>query len=161
MKKIIFIFSLFLFSNISSVQAQLQPGECGIRFSYDATGSLTERVFICNNTSAVMNRQARDSTNKKNSVSLGNSNKSDIATEEIVKVNAIMPNPTSGKFSVRLGEPLNNEKILILDVNGKVIQNSKRSGSELIFDLSNFSSGVYFVKIVSNSKVISFKVVKQ
>jgi hypothetical protein len=148
-----------MFTQIQNLKAQLQPGECGIMFTYDPTGSLIKREFICNNTGSVMNRTAHEEKTKGDSTKA--SKKNEIAEEEIVKVNAIMPNPTSGRFTIRLGKPLNNENVLLMDVNGKVIQNSRKSGSELNFDISPYSSGVYFVKIESNGKVISLKIIKQ
>lgn len=160
MKKIIFILSICLLSHLSNLQAQgLQPGECGIRFTYDATDSLTQREFICNNTGSVMYRTTVVKEVENDSIKVINAN--EIAKDEIVKVNAIMPNPTSGKFTIQLGKPLNNENVLLMDVNGKVIQNSKRSGSNLVFDIGSFSSGIYFVKIGSHGNIVSLKIIKQ
>lgn len=160
MKKIIFILSICLFSQLSNIQAQgLQPGECGIRFTYDATGSLTQREFICNNTGSVMYRTTAVKEAENDSIKAVNVN--EIAKNEIVKINAIMPNPTTGKFTIRMGKALNNENVLLMDANGKVIQNSKRSGVNLNFDISSFSSGIYFVKIGSAENIVSIKIVKQ
>lgn len=159
MKKIIFILVICTFSQIPNLQAQLQPGECGIMFTYDATGSLLKREYICNNTGIVMNRAAIGENTKDDS--LKTSSKTDIAQEEIIKVNAIMPNPTSGRFTIRLGKSLNNANVLLVNVNGKVIQNRRMSGTELNFDIHSYSSGIYFVKIESNGKVISMKIIKQ
>lgn len=160
MKKIIFILVTCLLSSLSNLQAQgLQPGECGIMFTYDATGSLIQREFICNNTGSVMYRTMAIKEAKNDSLKIIAVDET--AKKEIVKINAIIPNPTSGKFTIQLGKPLNNENVLLMDVNGKVIQNGKRSGSILIFDISSCSSGIYFVKIESNVKIVSLKIIKQ
>ncbi len=155
MKKIIFTLSLFIVSQMGTKAQGLQPGECGIMFTYDATGSLTQRQFFCNNTGAVIYQASKNGATPADSTATNNNQ------GEIIKVNALLPNPTSGKFTVRLAMPLKNENVFLMDGNGKVIQNSKKSGSELNFDISSFSSGIYFVKIESNGKMISLKVVKQ
>ena len=105
MKKIIILLSLIIVSQITATKAQgLQPGECGVMFTYDATGSLTQREFICNNTGGVISKAStQNSIYRKDSVS-----------DDIVKINALMPNPTSGKFSVRLAKALNNETVSVL-----------------------------------------------
>lgn len=158
MKKLIFILSFFIFSNLTKVCAQLQPGECGIMFKYDATGSLIKREFICNNTGEVMNRQANNLLSKNDSI---NSQINNIAKKEIIKVNAIMPNPTTGMFTVTLSSPLNNGTVMLLNANGSVIENKKQSGNTLSFDISNRSSGIYFVRLEYEGKVLTFKVIKQ
>lgn len=101
-----------------------------------------------------MNRQAKDmlSTND----SMNNVNK-----EEIIKINAIMPNPTTGLFTVTLSSPINNGTVMLLNTSGSVIENRKYSGRILSFDISNRSSGVYFVRIEYEGKTLTFKVIKQ
>jgi lysyl endopeptidase len=158
MNKIIFILVIFMFCGIASLKAQLQPGECGIMFTYDASGSLIKREFICNNTGVVMNRQAKGTLSKNDSI---NSVKNGISEEEIIKVNAIMPNPTTGRFTVTLSRPINNATVMLLNANGSVIENRKHSGRTLSFDISNRSSGIYFVRIEYEETVLTFKVIKQ
>jgi len=162
MKTLTFILSLFIFLKVSQVQAQgLQPGECGVRFTYDAAGNLTTREFICNNTGVVMYRTAKDEDSKNDSIKTGNNPDKIGEDDEIIKVAAIMPNPTSGRFMVRLSKSLNNGNVLLLDVNGKVMEKSRRSGNNLTFDISLQPSGTYFVKIESEGKVFTFRVIKQ
>lgn len=160
MRKLFFTLSLIIFLIAPNAYAQggLQPGECGIKFTYDATGSLIKREFLCNNTGVVMNRQAKEMLSKNDSI---NSVKNNVAKEEIIKVNAIMPNPTTGRFTVTLSNPLNNGKVMLLNASGSVIENRKQSGSILSFDISNRSSGIYFVRIEYEGKVLTFKVIKQ
>lgn len=161
MKKIIFILSLFIFLKVPDTNAQgLQPGECAIMFTYDAAGNLTQREFFCNNTGNVIYRTT--TTNEKGKtdstkISIGNP----VAEEEIIKVNALMPNPTTGKFLVRLADPLINGNVLLLDANGKVLEKRVQSGNILNFDISSKPSGMYFVRIVSAGKTFTFKVIKQ
>lgn len=159
MKKIIFILVICMFSQIPNLKAQLQPGECGIMFTYDATGSLIKREFICNNTGSVLNRIAKEEKTKVDSIKTANKN--EIAEEEIVKVNAIMPNPTTGLFSVKLSESLIKANVMLVDAKGTVIQKSIQSGNKLRFDISNYPAGMYVVQITQGDKKFSFKILKQ
>lgn len=167
MKKIIFILSFFLFLDAAESTAQgLQPGECAIMFTYDAAGNMTLREFYCNNTGGVVYRTANDEKAKNDSAKKLNGNKipaNDIINnpDEIIKVNALMPNPTTGKFMIRLGEKLTNEEVLLSDANGKFLERRIQSGNILNFDISSLPSGVYFIRINSQSKVFTFKVIKQ
>lgn len=161
MNKFFFILSTLIFLQVADTKAQgLSPGECGIMFTYDATGSLIQRVFFCNNTGAIIYQATRSGNNQTDSVAKGN-NPESLAKEEIIKVNALMPNPTTGQFTVRLAKALKNENVLIMDENGKIIQKSKKSGSELNFDIGSSPAGIYFLKIESNGKRISLKIIKQ
>jgi hypothetical protein len=157
MKKIIFIFSLCIFSNFCDLHAQGLPNNaCGIMFTYDATGSLIKREFICNTSGTVMYRTANSTTKGNDSISTGN-----LSDEKIIKVNALMPNPTTGKFTVTLSSSLKNGKVMLLDANGKIVENRTENGNTLSFDLSSRSSGIYFVRIENEGKVFTFKVIKQ
>ena len=105
-----------------------------------------------------MNRQANNLLSKNDSI---NSQINNIANKEIIKVNAIMPNPTTGMFTVILSSPLNNGTVMLLNASGSVIENKKQSGNTLSFDISNRSSGIYFVRLEYEGKVLTFKVIKQ
>ena len=168
MKKISFILLLVIFSNITKTKAQaLHNGECGIRFTYDAAGNLTLREFICNNTGGDMYRVA-DNKSKSNLTKPGKEsfvNPPDKIvkneSEEIVKINALMPNPTTGKFMVRLADPIKDGNVILLDAGGKILQKRIESGNLLNFDISAQPSGMYLVKIESKGKIFTFKVIKE
>lgn len=80
------------------------------------------------------------------------------------KVN-IFPNPTSGIARIQLspGEHLVGE-LELMDVSGKTIRNSDHVvatsiGSTVEMDYSYFNDGVYFVKITTNRRVLTRKIV--
>lgn len=148
---------LFLMSFQAYTQG-LQPGECGIRFTYDATGSLIKRDYICNNTGVIMYKQANGSGNKTGANS--EVTKDDLK-EDVLKVNAIMPNPTTGAFKIYLSTPINNATVKLLTVNGSVIEKKLHSGNIINFDISSQPSGNYFVSIEYEGKKFTFKVIKQ
>jgi|SRR6185312_5875629 len=157
MKKIIFILVISTFSQTYNLKAQgLQPGECGIMFTYDATGSLIQREFICNNSGTVMNRKTTSTLNGSDSIRVSN-----LPNDKIIKVNALMPNPTTGRFTITLSNSLKNAQVLLLDVNGIIIENKKENGYTITFDIGNRPSGTYFVRVENEGEVFTFKVIKQ
>ena len=84
-----------------------------------------------------------------------------VETIEFQYIDALYPNPTTGKFSITFSKELKNAKVFITDINGKVISSFKANGYKINFDLSAVASGVYFVRIDDAGNVISKKVVKQ
>ncbi len=67
----------------------------------------------------------------------------------------IYPNPTSAKISIE--NLVNDQKIIISNSIGSIIQEIRVTGSVLDLDFKSFSPGLYFVKIGSNS----YKIIKQ
>jgi len=82
-------------------------------------------------------------------------------TEEFQYVDALYPNPTTGKFFIEFSKALNNVDVYIIDVSGKMIKRSKGNGYKLDFDLSNVAAGVYFIRITDGKNVVTKKVIKQ
>ena len=71
----------------------------------------------------------------------------------------IYPNPTTGKLKIEGGEVI-IESVVIYDVFGK-IQKIKNWETENGIDISNLPTGVYFVKICTESGEVVRKVVKE
>lgn len=69
----------------------------------------------------------------------------------------IYPNPNAGKFTVRVNQPA---AISVLDVLGKQVYHSDMVAREINVDLQNQVDGIYFVKIIVEGKLASFKVIK-
>ena len=76
-------------------------------------------------------------------------------------IEALYPNPTTGKFLVTFSKALQNAAAYITDADGKTLYHFKASGNRVDFDLSKFSSGVYFVRLKDAGNIITKKVVKQ
>lgn len=74
----------------------------------------------------------------------------------------VYPNPTKGLFSIKVGSNIINN-IAIYDVTGKLIMNynSFSNNNEINLDLSNASTGIYFVKIKSQEGDIVKRIVKE
>jgi hypothetical protein len=86
-----------------------------------------------------------------------------LSTEDFTKnSNAIIyPNPTSGKISVDLKNYEGNANVEIYDANGKKISEEKAVDLSKINLTINGSQGLYFVKIKTDKKTQTFKVLKQ
>lgn len=151
-----FRLALFIFCGIFVselvVGQQLPPNECGIVCTYDAAGNRLKRVYFCNNGSDPYPMR----TERKDIQQDGSKN-----MEEYQRVDALYPNPTTGKFFVTFSRELKNAKVLLTDINGKVIQQFIGNGYKLNFDLSSVASGVYLVRIEDGKNIITKKVVKQ
>lgn len=147
MYKKIFLTAIIAAIAIPTVAQQLPLNTCGIVNIYDAAGNRTRRVYFCNNgVDPYPSRMANQETG---------------ITEEFQYVDALYPNPTSGRFSITFSKTLEKAEVLLTDVNGRVIQQFKASGNKVDFDLSSVSAGVYFVRIEDKGNTISKKVVKQ
>ncbi|MFZ4401169.1 MAG: T9SS type A sorting domain-containing protein, partial [Bacteroidales bacterium] len=77
----------------------------------------------------------------------------------------IFPNPTSGKITINISGIKNNIDLKIINMQGKeiyfskIINNNQSHNQEI--DLSSFSKGVYFVKIMSKNFIKVEKMVLQ
>ena len=71
----------------------------------------------------------------------------------------LFPNPTMGIFTITFNNNQNHQ-INILNVNGKVIKSAKDiSANEWNFDISEFSSGTYLIKVLPEN--ITYQIIKQ
>jgi hypothetical protein len=72
------------------------------------------------------------------------------------------PNPTSGYLTLELLD-YSNEKIeyQLIDIEGKVILSKLLNDSQTQVDLNIYSKGIYFIKVIKESKEIrTFKIIK-
>jgi len=70
----------------------------------------------------------------------------------------LYPNPNNGKFNI---SRTNNKEIniLIYNISGKLILNKTFSSEILSVDISYFSKGVYFIKVLGNNKIENKKII--
>jgi hypothetical protein len=68
------------------------------------------------------------------------------------------PNPTNGKFYLKLGEYSNNVNYSIINIHGKTIMTGVLDKIENFLDLSKINSGIYFIKVENDT---SIKIIKQ
>ena len=74
----------------------------------------------------------------------------------------IYPNPTRNYFSIhdKNNLPDKNFTILVLDIQGKLIQQFILNKENTQIDISHLKKGIYFAKIETSIGVITKKIVK-
>ena len=80
----------------------------------------------------------------------------------IILVSSVFPNPVTDILTLRV-EDYDNMKLSyqLFDLNGRLMENKKVTGSETIINMVRFSAGTYFLKIVDNNQdVKTFKIIK-
>lgn len=82
----------------------------------------------------------------------------DFKNERMVSI--LLPNPTSGIFSISTEKPLEKTSIFIYDVSGNIVfQKSYPSFEITNINISNCSDGLYFVELHSSGKTSKSKMV--
>jgi len=82
--------------------------------------------------------------------------------EQAKPVLSVYPNPTNGFFKVVLPESTLNAGIEVYNSTGTLINKQTATNGVNKIDLSNQASGLYFIKIISNNKVIGTqKIIKR
>jgi hypothetical protein len=73
----------------------------------------------------------------------------------------IYPNPSSGIFSIQLGQII-PKNIEIFDLTGKTIyaKNEFDKNKEIVLNLSSISNGIYFIKIATDTQSLVKKIIK-
>jgi hypothetical protein len=71
---------------------------------------------------------------------------------------SIYPNPTSDKISIKINDTFIKQKYFIYDQFGRIILESRFDAIENEVDLSEFHSGIYFLKVEGGNETI--KIVK-
>jgi hypothetical protein len=79
-----------------------------------------------------------------NSANIGEFNKSEIK---------IFPNPTNDFVTIQVPNNFENNQVEILDLTGKILF-SKTLSESSVLDLSLFSSGTYFIRIIQDQQVL-------
>jgi hypothetical protein len=148
MKKItIIMLLLFASQYLFSQSGEIPSGSCGLLMTYDGAGNRIKREYYCNNSSSRI---------AGNAIAL----QENAATADFETIDALYPNPTTGKFYITFSKAIDNALIQIADVNGKIIQKIKASGTKLQLDLSNQPGGTYFVIIQTGEIIINKKIIK-
>ncbi len=80
---------------------------------------------------------------------------------EVIQVDALYPNPTTGQFTVRLVKPLQNATVIIMDILGHIVSRREENGSILHYDLSKQSTGIYILKIDQGEQKVTMKIIKR
>lgn len=147
------LFVLFLVLLAHHVNAQSVPsGQCGLQYTYDAAGNVTGRDYVCNN----LMPPGGESLQR-----IKNEGRVDAEAARIQQIEAIYPNPNTGQFTVRFMLPLEDALIRIINLNGRIVQQFKASGTYIKCDISREASGMYYIQAADRNTHMIQKVVKQ
>lgn len=139
---IVFVVFLGILSSNSSF-AQVEK----IKFTYDSCGNRTDKYI---------------KVEKKTQVKEWSDELNDSIIKEELPVR-VYPNPTQGFINIESSDNLSTGsfEILITTVNGEVKHSGIINGQKTIFNLQDYASGVYLIKLFTNSRSIVYKIVKQ
>jgi hypothetical protein len=74
----------------------------------------------------------------------------------------VYPNPTTGLFTVNFNKALDNAKVTLVDVTGKVVLAKTISNTNsVVIDTYSLDKGTYFVTVENNNQVKTISIVKQ
>ena len=107
-----------------------------------------------NSCACTCNLNNRNSDYTQNLSTSPKSKVSKIGLESISDV-VIYPNPASDKITV-VGRELNFNEIVVVDLKGKMILTTQQN----TINVSDFSTGIYFIKLIVDEKVITKKFIK-
>ena len=87
-----------------------------------------------------------------------------VSMEEESELNnsiSIYPNPSNGEFNISINNPsISNANLEVFDVYGRLVYSKNVNSKMNSINLSEFSSGVYTVKISANSQVSIKRIIK-
>jgi len=83
-----------------------------------------------------------------------------VAENSLTKNLRVWPNPTSGLVYIDPGESISEIKVVISDVNGKIISNTIFRDSQVISTYIEGAPGIYNILIIANDKGANIKLLK-
>lgn len=115
-----------------------QPCTPELKFYYDAAGNRIQRKEICDPQGTSTAR---------------------LETQEISLL--VTPNPSEGRFVIRLSEPIDDAEYSLLDSRGRMIRSSALPGDGIKIDLTDQPDGVYFLRVFRPGMAWSESLVKR
>ena len=73
----------------------------------------------------------------------------------------IYPNPTTGFINIDFGRNISNGLIQLFDSKGSLVLSSIADGTSYNFNLTTFSNGVYYIRLVDQDQVQQIKIIKE
>lgn len=149
----------------------------GFVITSNETGSgATYRWLDCNNSNAIISGQ----TNVNYTASVNGDYAVEVTVNGCVDTSAcvnmvvtnvvdfnlsnvnIYPNPMRNQFTIDLGALINNTQLTVVSIEGKMIYNDVAvKSSKVTLDASDWSKGVYFVRIQNEKTFKTVKLIKQ
>lgn len=84
-----------------------------------------------------------------------------VENSELSSLIIVFPNPTSGIFHVNFPEVLLGHTMVLTDIHGKEMREVKINATTVQLDISEFSNGIYFIKIAMGDDFLTRKLIKQ
>jgi len=73
---------------------------------------------------------------------------------------SVYPNPTTSLVNITSNE-ISDYEVQITDVNGSRLTQQSSTGNQAQVDFSTYSNGIYFMSILKNNKIQTFKIIKK
>lgn len=74
----------------------------------------------------------------------------------------IFPNPTSNNLTITLDKNYNDISVTFFDITGKsILKRTTQNVSKTVINLTNLSNGIYFMKIIADTKIYNSKISKR
>ncbi|MGZ4117757.1 MAG: T9SS type A sorting domain-containing protein, partial [Bacteroidia bacterium] len=70
---------------------------------------------------------------------------------------SIYPNPTNGLFSIALASSEKNISMEIYNNIGELVYSKQNTDTQTLIDLKNNAAGFYFIKVMSENKIVGIK----
>jgi myo-inositol-hexaphosphate 3-phosphohydrolase len=72
---------------------------------------------------------------------------------------SIFPNPASGSITVTIHAAAKNAVLLLMDINGKILQRVVTAKQNTVLNTTDYSEGIYLVKIVTGGQTYHRKLI--
>jgi hypothetical protein len=81
-------------------------------------------------------------------------------TEELVSSFELYPNPTRNTVQITW-TATGSSKVILTDLNGKVLSSQVVNETQTTLDLSNYTPGVYLITVQMGEQVVTERIIKQ
>ncbi len=140
----------YKFINGSAWEELTQGDDCTIT---DVSGSFTNRLLLLGEMDTVVDTYVFGTC----SIS---TDTDDLAWD--ADLARIMPTVFATRFNIEFNESANDLKeVTILDINGKVMNQTSSTGANVAIDGADWASGIYMVRIVHDGQFVTQRIVKQ
>jgi len=128
--------------------------------SFDATDNADLKcIFVDDAAAAYLSSWLKDAT----SWFVNNEIECDaISIEEVSETNGILisPNPTNGILNIKSND-VRPKRIIIKDITGKSLISTDIQIQSETLDLTNFTGGIYFINIITETGIFTSKIIKK
>jgi len=131
--------------------------------TYPSLMGLEYGIEVVPNSPCLAEKAQDHNTTRSNRASIMEPNDDTGIDEVLVGQISIRPNPTNGIFTLCFDGVQSNRNIEVFDLQGKLLLNKHASmeNKTIAFDISEFETGMYLIKISSKNEVKSVRLIKQ